>query len=113
MFTEAIIEEVFMNVFCDLMYGSGWMEIEREEANRECNQAQVSAAMLEIRDQPSNVFRFCRSSSNHLHLLAKSSRRCSWLSMVLHLQFDGGSVNIKPMNVPHQSKDWQWWIPAR
>jgi hypothetical protein len=37
MFTEAIIEEAFMNVFRDLMYGSGWMEIEREEADRECN----------------------------------------------------------------------------
>jgi hypothetical protein len=93
--------------FCNLMYGNGWMEIEREEVDRECNQAQVSVAMLGIRDQPGNVFRFSRSSSNHLHPLAKSSRRCSWLSVVFHLQFDGGSVDIKPMNVPHRSKDWQ------
>jgi len=25
--TEVIIEEAFMDVFCDLMYGGGWMEI--------------------------------------------------------------------------------------
>ena len=35
--TEVIIEEAFMDVFCDLMYVGGWMEIEREEVDRECN----------------------------------------------------------------------------
>jgi len=28
---EVIIEEAFMDVFCDLMYGGGWMEIERRK----------------------------------------------------------------------------------
>ena len=35
--TEVVIEEAFMDVFRDLMYGGGWMEIEREEVDRECN----------------------------------------------------------------------------
>jgi hypothetical protein len=28
MSTEMVIEEAFIYVFCDLMYGGGWMEIE-------------------------------------------------------------------------------------
>jgi hypothetical protein len=43
---EVIIEEAFMDVFCDLMYGGGWMEIEREEVDQECNWALVSAIVL-------------------------------------------------------------------
>jgi hypothetical protein len=43
---EVIIEEAFMNVICDLMYGGGWMEIEREEVDRECNWALVSGIVL-------------------------------------------------------------------
>ena len=39
--TEVIIEEAFMDVFCDLMYGGGSMETEREEVDRECNWALV------------------------------------------------------------------------
>ena len=34
-----------MDVFCDLIYGSGWMEIEREEVDRECNWAPVRVAV--------------------------------------------------------------------
>ena len=40
--TEAIIEEAFVDVFCDLVYGGGWMDIEREDIDQECNWAQVS-----------------------------------------------------------------------
>jgi len=40
--TEAVIEESFVDVFCDLVYGGGWMDIEREEVDRECNWALVS-----------------------------------------------------------------------
>jgi hypothetical protein len=47
---EVIIEEAFMDVFCDLMYGGGWMGVEREEVDRECNWALVSAIVLKIRD---------------------------------------------------------------
>lgn len=40
--SEEMIEEAFMNVFCDLVYGGGWMDIERgEETDRECNWALV------------------------------------------------------------------------
>lgn len=40
---EEVIEEAFIDVFCDLIYGGGWMDVERsEEANRECNWALVS-----------------------------------------------------------------------
>lgn len=40
--TEEVIEEAFIDVFCDLIYGGGWMDVERvEEANRECNWALV------------------------------------------------------------------------
>jgi hypothetical protein len=45
---EVIIEEAFMDIFCDLMYGGGWMEIEREEVDRECNWALVSDIVLMI-----------------------------------------------------------------
>ena len=40
--TEAIIEEAFVDVFCDLVYGGGWMDKEREDIDRECNWALVS-----------------------------------------------------------------------
>jgi hypothetical protein len=48
--TEMVIEEAFMDVCCDLMYGGEWMETEREEVDRECNWALVSAAVLGICD---------------------------------------------------------------
>lgn len=39
---EEVIEEAFVDVFCDLIYGGGWMDVERgEEADRECNWALV------------------------------------------------------------------------
>ena len=55
---EVIIEEAFMDVFCDLMYGGGWMEIEWEEVNRESNWALVSAIniVLKIRDHGLTCF---------------------------------------------------------
>ena len=34
--TEVIIEEALLDVCCDLMYGGGWMEIEPEEVDKEC-----------------------------------------------------------------------------
>ena len=44
---EEVIEEAFVDVFCDLIYGGGWMDLERiEETDRECNWALVSAAWL-------------------------------------------------------------------
>ena len=39
--TEAIIEEAFVDVFCDLVYGGGWMDTKREDIDRECNWALV------------------------------------------------------------------------
>lgn len=40
---EEVIEEAFVDVFCDLVYGGGWMDVERgEEIGRECNWALVS-----------------------------------------------------------------------
>ena len=40
---EEVIEEAFVDVFCDLIYGGGWMDDERrEETDRECNWALVS-----------------------------------------------------------------------
>jgi len=41
--TEVVVGEAFMDVFCDPMDGGGWMEIEREEVDRECNWALVRA----------------------------------------------------------------------
>lgn len=41
--SEEMIEEAFVDVFCDLVYGGGWMDLERgEEIDRECNWALVS-----------------------------------------------------------------------
>ena len=62
--TEIVLEEAFMDVFCDLMYGGGWMEIEREEVDRVCNGALVSAADLSILDDRHNVFHHRRPSSS-------------------------------------------------
>ena len=42
MASEEVIEEAFVDVFCDLVYGGGWMDIERgEDVDRECNWALV------------------------------------------------------------------------
>ena len=39
---EEIIEEAFVDVFCDLVYGGGWMDSERsEDVHRDCNWALV------------------------------------------------------------------------
>ncbi|PFH49544.1 hypothetical protein AMATHDRAFT_76152 [Amanita thiersii Skay4041] len=39
---EEVIEEAFIDVFCDLVYGGGWMDNERvEEVDRDCNWALV------------------------------------------------------------------------
>jgi hypothetical protein len=65
--TEMVIEEAFMDVFCDLMYGGGWMEIEREEVDRECNWALVSAAVVGSCDDHLKLFRHRRSSSSPFH----------------------------------------------
>ncbi|KAF8621948.1 hypothetical protein AX15_007381 [Amanita polypyramis BW_CC] len=41
-FNEELIEEAFIDVFCDLIYGSGWMDNERcEEVDRDSNWAMV------------------------------------------------------------------------
>jgi len=53
---EVIIEEAFMDVFCDLMYGGGWMEIEPEEVDRECNWALVSGIVLTMHDRHLTCF---------------------------------------------------------
>jgi hypothetical protein len=45
-----------MDVFCDLMYGGGWMETEREEVDRECNWALVSGIALKMRDHRLTCF---------------------------------------------------------
>ena len=39
--TEAIIEEAFVDMFCDLVYGGGWMDTKREDIDREYNRALV------------------------------------------------------------------------
>ncbi len=46
---EAIIEEAFIDVFCDLVYGGGWIEMGREEVDRECNWALVCTIVERIR----------------------------------------------------------------
>lgn len=44
---EEVIEEAFVDVFCDLVYGGGWMDLERdEELDRDCNWALVSNCYL-------------------------------------------------------------------
>ncbi len=65
--TEVIIEEAFMDVFCDLVYGGGWMEIEREEVDQECNWALVRVTVWILRDHHLNILCPCRSSSNLFH----------------------------------------------
>ena len=46
---EEVIEEAFLDVFCDLIYGGGWMDLEREETlDRDCNWALVSIFDLRL-----------------------------------------------------------------
>ncbi|KAI0357161.1 hypothetical protein OH77DRAFT_1451388 [Trametes cingulata] len=46
---EEVIEEAFVDVFCDLIYGGGWMDDERrEETDRECNWALIEFKSLPI-----------------------------------------------------------------
>ncbi|KAJ3520951.1 hypothetical protein NM688_g9086 [Phlebia brevispora] len=46
---EEVIEEGFIDVFCDLIYGGGWMDVERiEEVDRECNWALVEFKSLPV-----------------------------------------------------------------
>jgi len=61
--TEVIIEEAFMDVFCDLVYGGGWLDTEREESDRECNWALVSRLVYGSHDHRINDL--YRSSSSH------------------------------------------------
>jgi hypothetical protein len=43
--TEEWVQEAFVDVFCDLVYGAGWMDTDRtDEVERECNWALVSAS---------------------------------------------------------------------
>ncbi|THH15455.1 hypothetical protein EW146_g5031 [Bondarzewia mesenterica] len=47
--SEEVIEEAFIDVFCDLVYGGGWMDMEREEeVDRECNWALVEFKALPV-----------------------------------------------------------------
>ncbi|KAH6902577.1 hypothetical protein BKA70DRAFT_1388193 [Coprinopsis sp. MPI-PUGE-AT-0042] len=44
---EEVIEEAFIDVFCDLVYGGGWMDLERGESlDRDCNWALVEYKSL-------------------------------------------------------------------
>ena len=44
---EEFVEEAFIDVFCDLVWGGGWMDLERgEEIDRECNWAIVSVPAI-------------------------------------------------------------------
>jgi hypothetical protein len=64
MASEEVVEEPFLDVFCDLVYGGGWMDIERgEEVDRECNWALVRIA-VRASSVPLNVHNTFRSSTN-------------------------------------------------
>ncbi|TFY53287.1 hypothetical protein EVG20_g10185, partial [Dentipellis fragilis] len=46
---EEVVEEAFLDVFCDLVYGGGWMDLERaEEVDRECNWALVEYKAMPV-----------------------------------------------------------------
>ena len=55
---EEVIEEAFLDVFCDLIYGGGWMDLERGEMlDRDCNWALVSENISTYRLIDNNWFR--------------------------------------------------------
>lgn len=67
MASEEVIEETFVDVFCDLVYGGGWMDVERgEDVDRECNWALVR---IMVRAPPLvqifHTVRISRSSTSH------------------------------------------------
>ena len=64
---EEVIEEAFIDVFCDLVYGGGWMDVERiEDVDRECNWALVRnhAFLMRAHGEP------CLTASTSLPLRA-------------------------------------------
>lgn len=51
--SEEVIEDGFLDVFCDLIYGGGWMDVERlEEVDRDCNWALVRDFSMTPRRKP-------------------------------------------------------------
>ncbi|KAI0698013.1 hypothetical protein BC835DRAFT_1269557 [Cytidiella melzeri] len=47
--SEEVIEEAFLDVFCDMIYGGGWLDVERyEEVDRDCNWALVEFKSLPV-----------------------------------------------------------------
>lgn len=46
---EEVVEEAFLDVFCDLVYGGGWMDLERGESlDRDVNWALVCLLLSRV-----------------------------------------------------------------
>lgn len=68
--SEEVIEDAFVDVFCDLVYGGGWMDLERyEELDRDCNWALVSRVSCYLSLYFDADLDIDRLSSNHSHRL--------------------------------------------
>lgn len=64
--SEEVIEEAFVDVFCDLIYGGGWMDLERGEMlDRDCNWALVCWLFFLL--YPVALFFLYRWNSSHSH----------------------------------------------
>src|SRR5260221_4502736 len=77
-----------MDVFCDLMYGSGWMEIEREEVDRECNWA-----VEIVRETPKKRVRFSGIKGQAAHE--------RYTKMTYDTTDKDGSIPIRRYQHPH------------
>ena len=111
---EVVIEEAFVDVFCDLVYGGGWMDIEREDVDRECNWALVSIAVVWLTPRRPKYISLRRSNSRpsryrgllflaartHVHPRPSSSSRSLCLSNTVN---SSPRVSRTKERCPHSS----------
>lgn len=77
--SEEVIEEAFLDVFCDLICGSGWLDIDREDVlDRDCNWVLVSAYIYASFSESSL---YSLPPPGHVHSVAPPSLVC----LLLHI----------------------------
>ncbi len=102
-------KEAFIDVFCDLMYGRGWMEIEQKEVDQECNWALVSVFILKIQNQYFTPTDWVQVASvNQIYHFWWDRPAHFLLSSLLRTLFHLNTAN----NCPHGFKTKGLWFPS-
>jgi len=82
---EEMVQEAFLDVLCDLIYGNGWMDLERVEEHRVRLGAGECIFLLSIFSVASIASDYLRWSSNHC--LAHESQPAALPALILVLPF--------------------------